>query len=125
MVAACTQVNNTLKYHLSSFGGYLYFTLLFVLLLQYIHKENNVLFSSCIFPDTQKYSLHFECLAGWENGPIQALIKRTSLVIPTHSDPEDSLNTNALFVNDVWVLECAPFINIRNLEIICTFTSDT
>jgi hypothetical protein len=31
-----------------------------------------------------------------------------SLVIPTTSDLADSLNTNALFVNDVWVLECAP-----------------
>ena len=31
-------------------------------------KENNVLFTSFIFPDTHKYSLHFKCLAGLENG---------------------------------------------------------
>jgi hypothetical protein len=50
------------------------------------------------FPDTQKYLLHFECLAGQENGPILALIKSTSLVIHTVADLVDSLNTNALFV---------------------------
>ena len=30
----------------------------------------NVLFTQYIFPDTQKYQLHFGCLAGQENGPI-------------------------------------------------------
>ena len=49
---------------------------------------------------------HFECL-GQENGPIQALIKRTSLVIPTASDLVDSLNTTALFVNYVGVRVCS------------------
>jgi hypothetical protein len=59
----------------------------------YISKENNVLFTPYIFHNTQKYSLHFECLTGQENGPILALIKRTSLVIPTTSDLADLLNT--------------------------------
>ena len=58
---------------------------------------------SYIFPDTPKYSIDFECLAGLENGPIHALIKRTSLVIPTASDLADSLNTNVSFVNNVSV----------------------
>uniref|UniRef100_A0A674BQZ1 Receptor-type tyrosine-protein phosphatase kappa n=1 Tax=Salmo trutta TaxID=8032 RepID=A0A674BQZ1_SALTR len=44
-----------------------------------------------------KYSLHFECLARQEKGQIHALIKRTSLVIPTASDLADSLNKNYLF----------------------------
>ncbi|MEW3667551.1 hypothetical protein QOZ79_33850, partial [Pseudomonas aeruginosa] len=34
----------------------------------YISKENNVLFTPYIFHNTQKYSLHFECLTGQENG---------------------------------------------------------
>jgi hypothetical protein len=103
---------NTLKYYLSSFfSGYLYFTWIFflelLLLLHYIPKENNLHFTLYIFPGTQKYLLHFECLAGHENCPIHALIKRTSLVIPSASDLADSLNTHASFVNYDWVLECA------------------
>ena len=42
-------------------------TLLFILLTTFTHyipKENIVLFTPYIFPDTQKYMLHFECLAG-------------------------------------------------------------
>jgi hypothetical protein len=54
------------------------------------------------FPLTLKeYSLHFESLAGQENGPIHTLIKRTFPVIPTASDLADSLNTNASIVIDV------------------------
>jgi hypothetical protein len=95
--------NNSLKY-LSSFGGwsvgllyYLYFLQL-LLLLYYIPKENHIHFTPYFFPHTQKYLLHFECLAWKENGPIHSLIKRTSLVIPTASDLADSINTNAYFV---------------------------
>jgi hypothetical protein len=47
-------------------------------------------------------------LSGLENGPIYTLLKRTSLFIPTAYDLANSLNTHASFVNDVWVLECAP-----------------
>ena len=54
-----------------------------------IPKENNVPFTPYIFPF---------------HGPIHTLIKRISLVISTASDPTDSLNTNALLVNDVCVL---------------------
>ena len=59
---------------------YLYFWLL-LLLLHYIPKENNVLFTPYILPDTQKYLLHFECLGGPEKGAIHARIKRSSLAI--------------------------------------------
>jgi hypothetical protein len=100
-----------LKSHILYSFRYLYLTLLFkqhLLLLHYIPKENNVLFTPYTLSDSEKYSLHFKCLAGHENGPIHALIKRTSLVIHTISHLADSLNTNALFVHDVWVLECAP-----------------
>ena len=63
----------TFKYYLSSFVWYLYFTIFYfwLLLFHYIPKENNVHFTPYIFPDTYKSSLHFECLAGQENGPIQ------------------------------------------------------
>ena len=59
---------NNLKYYLSSFLGvstlyYLYFFIL-LLLLHYIPKEKNALFTPYIFPDTQKYSFNFECLEG-------------------------------------------------------------
>ena len=54
----------------------LYYLYLCQLLLHYIPKANNVLFTPYIFPDTHKYSLHVECLAGKENGPIHTLIKR-------------------------------------------------
>ena len=53
---------------LSSFGG---ICTLSVLLLHYIPQENNVLFTPYIFPDIQKLLLHFECLAGQKNCPIQ------------------------------------------------------
>ena len=69
------------------------------MLLHNIPKENNVNFTPYIYPDTPKHSLHLECLAGQENGPINAPIKRTFLVIPTASDLEDSLNTHASFAN--------------------------
>ena len=69
----------------------------------YIPQEENVLFTPFIFPVTQKYLLHYECLAWQEICPIHTFIKRTSLVIPTASDLVDSLNTHASFVNDVWV----------------------
>jgi hypothetical protein len=46
---------------------YFYFRLL---LLHYIPKENIVLFTPYIFPDNQKYSLHFECLAGQEHSEL-------------------------------------------------------
>jgi hypothetical protein len=59
---------------------YYYFLLQFLLLLHYIPKENNVLSTPYIFPDTQKYSLHFECLAGQEHFLIHTL-KET---IPGH-----------------------------------------
>ena len=57
--------------------------------------ELNSIFIPHIFPDTQKYSLHFECLlTGQENCPIHTLIKRASLVIRTASNLVDSLNTH-------------------------------
>jgi hypothetical protein len=69
--------------------------------VEYLLKTIFVLFTLSTFLDTQKYSLHFECLAGQENGPIHSFIKKTSLVIPTASDLADSLNTRASFVKDV------------------------
>ena len=57
--------------------------------LNNIPKEYDVLFTLYIFPDTQKYSLHFECLAGQENCQIHSLIKRVSLVIPISTDLAD------------------------------------
>jgi hypothetical protein len=48
----------------------------------YIPEEKNALFTPHIFSDTQKYSLHFECLAGQENGLIHALKEK----IPGHPD---------------------------------------
>jgi hypothetical protein len=89
-------------------------------LLQYIPQEENVLFTPLIFPDTQKYLLHYECLAWQEICSIHTFIKRTSLVIPTVSDLAKSLNTHAPFVNYVWVLECAPYY--KKCGIIYTFT---
>jgi hypothetical protein len=61
---------------------------------------NYVLFTPYIFPDNH-YLLHFECLAGQENGLIHTIIKRTSLVMHTASDLVVALNTHASFVNDV------------------------
>ena len=70
----------------------LYYLYFWQLLLHHIPKENNLLFSPHIFPETQKYLLHLECLAGQENGLIHILIKKTLDVIPTASDLADSLN---------------------------------
>jgi hypothetical protein len=47
------------------------------IILHYIPKEYIVLFTAYIFPDNQKYLLHFECLEGQENSQIHGLIKRT------------------------------------------------
>jgi hypothetical protein len=80
----------------------------FWLLLHYIPKQNIELFTPYIFPDTQMYSVHFECLAGQKKSNMHAIIKRTSLVIHTASDLVDSLNMHASFVNYVWVLEYSP-----------------
>ena len=45
------------------------------------------------------------------------LSNRTSLVIPTASELADSPNTNDLFVNYVWVLECAPgYLSIKKIK---------
>jgi hypothetical protein len=71
---------NALQYYIRRFLWYLYSTISLIckLLLDYISKENHAHFTPYIFTDTQKYSLHFECLAGQENCPIHALVKRTS-----------------------------------------------
>ena len=47
----------TLKYYLSILGGYLYFSLLFIFLTTFtsLHKENYILFTAYITPDTLKY----------------------------------------------------------------------
>ena len=86
----------------------------------FLNNINNVLSTPYIFPDTQKYLLHFECLAGQKNGQNHTLINRTSLVILTASDLADShkcfvckwcLTVGVwpwLSVNDVWLLECGP-----------------
>jgi hypothetical protein len=85
---------NTWKYYLSSCFGYLYFTIYIFdnFHIYNILKENYVLFTPYIFPDTQKYLLHFECLAGQENGLIHTY-QENILVIPTSSDLADSLKT--------------------------------
>jgi hypothetical protein len=55
-----------------------------VVFLDNILKENNV-------PDTQKYSLHCEWLAGQKLSNSRTY-QETILVIPTASDLADSLN---------------------------------
>jgi hypothetical protein len=104
-------VCSTLKYFYLSFWGCMYFTIyIWLLLLHYIPKENNVLFTPYIFPDTQKYSLHVECLVAQENGPIYTLIKRTHMGIPIASD-----------LRSVSVPLAVYMLYIREFLIICTF----
>ena len=55
---------NTLKYYLSRFFGVSVLYLTFNIYIFFIPKESKALFTPYIFPDTQKYWLHFECLAG-------------------------------------------------------------
>ena len=99
-------------------------------------KENNVLFTPYIFPDTQKYLLHFECSEGQENCPIHTLIKRTSLVIPTATviPTADSLNTCFVcnVMSECWSMPLAicklkkqENDAVWTFETIYTFTFDT
>jgi hypothetical protein len=55
----------------------LYYLYFWQLLLRYIPKKNHVLFTPYILTGTQNYSLHFECLAGQEKGPVHTLIETT------------------------------------------------
>jgi hypothetical protein len=73
-----------LKYYFSCLLGictllyYLYFGQ-FLLSLHFIPKENNVLFTPYVFPDTQKYTLHFD----------RKMVPIHTLVIPTAADLAD------------------------------------
>ena len=46
------------------------------IILKLMQKYLDFFFTPFIFPDTQMYSLHFECLAGQENGPIHTHLSR-------------------------------------------------
>uniref|UniRef100_A0A4W5LZC5 Nipped-B protein n=1 Tax=Hucho hucho TaxID=62062 RepID=A0A4W5LZC5_9TELE len=83
-------------YYLSSFLGYLYFT---IYIFDYFYFTTFL--KKIIY-----FLLHTSTLTPQitEKGSIHTLINR-SLVIPTASDLADSLNTHALFVNYVRVLD--------------------
>lgn len=98
---------NTLKYYLSRFGGYLYFTISIFdnFYFSSFLKKRMYFFCAIHFPWHPKVLVQFWMLN--RTGKCTHL-SRQHMVIPSASDLADSLKTNALFVNDVWVLECAP-----------------
>jgi hypothetical protein len=82
--------------------------LLLLVLIYYIPKENNVLFTPYIFSDTLKYLLHFWMLSRTGKWSNSRTYQESN---PTFSGLANSLNTNEAFVNYilyVWVLEYAP-----------------
>ena len=96
----------TLKYYLSSYLGYLYFT---------IHVFDSFYFTTFL-KKIMYFLLHTYSLKRFDRKMVQFThTKRTSLVIPTVSDLADSQNTNASFVN--YVLAIRKYI-LKNKKIV-------
>ena len=61
-------------------------------------------FTPNIFPDTQKYSLHVECLAGQENGPIH-----------THQENIPGISTGSEGLTKPKCLICKLCLSVSNI----------